>query len=111
MSNLGSYQTIIKWSKAVKGSMRLLVLTACGGYLIGKAGEVGLRRGLKKHKVSISSQHGSNISLFRNKSFTVTSSGEDESGLKFQVGQHFKVLQSDRDAILIEKRMRIATHT
>lgn len=102
---------IIKWSKTVKGPIKLLVLTACGGYLIGKTGEVGIHRGFRKHKSSTSGQPRRGKDLIRTKLFTVTSAGEDESGLKFQVGQHFKVLQSDRDAILIEKRMRIATHT
>lgn len=95
MSNLGWYQRITTWSKKVGGPQNLLIITAIGGYVIGKSIEICKKEIVKKQK---------QYELEKNiETHTVTMSGKSNDGLIFEVGDRFKILESDKDSVLIEK--------
>jgi len=93
MGNLGLYQAMTWLAKRVGGPLALALITAAAGYLIGRTGEVGIKRAYKKIKRKL----GSKI-----KSYDVISYGKESNGLEFNAGDKFMVLESDGDAVLIE---------
>ncbi|MEG0793983.1 MAG: hypothetical protein RR399_09220 [Lachnospiraceae bacterium] len=101
MSNLGGYQTLTALAKKVGGPGKLVALIAGGGVLIGgiavKGGELVIKKAIAKNKEK------NGASLEKNQiRYTVQQDGESNEGLEFKVGDKFKVLDSDGDAILIE---------
>lgn len=93
MSNLGPYQTMTTWSKKVGGPYNLVAIIALGGYGLGKLGELGVK-GLKKLKNNIAESKAI---------YSINSKGITNEGLLLNVGDKFRVLESDKDAVLIEK--------
>ncbi|MFT8329200.1 MAG: hypothetical protein ABF619_05380 [Oenococcus oeni] len=63
--------------KKIGESIRLLLVTAAGGYAIVRAGEAGIKKEFNKHKSNIGSQRSQDIDLIRNKLFAVASIVED----------------------------------
>lgn len=94
MSNLGMYQKIIEYSKKVGGPLNLLGITLGTGALIGISGKT-IVDNLKNKK--------ENNLLEINQEFEVTTAGQDDSNLSFEVGDIFKVILVDIDVVLIEK--------
>lgn len=93
MSNLGPYQTMTTWSKRVGGPYNLAAIIAFGGYGLGKLGELGVKSLKKlKHK----RKEPKVI-------YTIISQGISNEGLTLDVDDKFRVLESDKDVILIEK--------
>lgn len=93
MSNLGMYQKMTTASKKVGGPQNFLAITALCGYCTFRFGEHLIKAGLKKLKT-----HNQYKTVY-----TVSTSGKSNEGLQFNVGDTFRILEQDGDAVLIEK--------
>ncbi|MEG1525591.1 MAG: hypothetical protein RR255_05455 [Bacilli bacterium] len=104
MSNLGGYQTLTTWAKKVGGPGKLVALIAGGSILAGgaavKVGEFAIGKGKK----AIANRKRKNHVQLENSKimYTILQDGESNEGLRFKVGDEFRILESDGDAILIE---------
>lgn len=100
MSNLGWYQVITTWSKKVGGPLNLLGIVAGVGAIGGVAGTkcVEALVGSQKKKVAEKEKAAELL-----KTYTVSKEGVSNEGLQFHVGETFKVLERDGNAVLIEK--------
>lgn len=101
MGNLGFYQLMTTAAKKVGGPKRLILLVAIGGYGVFRGAEAGIKGVAKvvKHK------KGDKIytALEKGIIYEVTSNGIEQSGLELNIGDKFKVIARDEDAVLIEK--------
>lgn len=98
MSNLGAYQTMTTFAKKVGGPKQLSILVAVCGYVIIRTGETGVKaiiKGIQKKNY--------NTAIQELKTYIVKSEGESNEGLKFKVGDRFRVMEVVEDVILIEK--------
>lgn len=95
MSNLGRYQAMTTIAKKVGGPTVLATITFVGGYLVLRPAEAGAKKAARVIK-GRSTPCATKGSVFR-----VRSAGE-ESGLQIRVGDEYRVLECDGDAILIE---------
>lgn len=96
MGNLGAYQTMTALAKRVGGPKVLAVLTAAGGYAALRPAEAAVKRAvgsLRKRNVPCPT---------RDLTFRATSPGEDGAGLEIRVGDEYRVLECDGDAVLVE---------
>ncbi|NLE26010.1 MAG: hypothetical protein GX625_11845 [Clostridiaceae bacterium] len=101
MSNLGWYQTFTTVAKKVKGPKVLLGLILSGGAALGVGGTILTQKAVKAVKNRINKN---NISSIENgKIFVVHTEGMDNKGLVFKVGDKYRMLNCDVDAVLIEK--------
>lgn len=101
MNNLGGYQWLTTAAKKVGGPRNLVLLIGASGAAIYKGGEVLVKKSvnvIKKHHVAKKELTESNM-----KQYNIKTSGVSNEGLKFVVGDRFRVLETDRDAVLIEK--------
>lgn len=93
MSNLGWYQIMTTLAKRVGGPLKLFGLTCLFGYgtlrAVEALGKKGVMHLLSKENVN------SNI-------YQVHSTGSSNDGLKFKIGDSFRVLVVDNDAVTIE---------
>lgn len=93
MSNLGAYQTMTTWSKRVGGPFNLAAIIAIGGYGLGKLGEFGFKK----------------VKNFKNKKdkpiavYSILSHSVSNEGLVFNIGDQIRILESDKEVVLIEK--------
>lgn len=101
MSNLGDYQRMTTWSKKVGGPVNLLGLAVGSGVLIG---------GLVVHFGSgfyekIISKNNNEIKdpVVNAKTFEVTTANNEIFELSFEVGDEFKVIETDGETVLITK--------
>lgn len=95
--NLGAYQVMTALSKKVGGPKVLAAVVAIGGYAVLRPVEAAV----KKTIGSIRNGRGrpcAPVGL----QLEVVSSGEDVGGLRLTVGDQYRVLECDGDAILIE---------
>lgn len=99
MSNLGGYQILTTVAKKVGGPAKLIALIAAGSAAVGALGYKGSEIAIKKIIGSIKKQTTDNSEII----YKVTVPGESNEGLKFEVGNEFRVLETDGEAILIEK--------
>lgn len=97
MSNLGWYQKITTAAKKVGGPKNFLLLVGVGGYGILRLGEAGAKKFVKAVM-----RYKKNKQLL-SKLYAVHSEGESNEGLQFNIGDLFRVIESDGDAVLIEK--------
>ena len=100
MSNLGWYQLLTTAAKTVGGPKRLVGLLIAGGAVAGTGGTLLTQKVIKK--VSKKKNSKSIAFLESGKAFTVSVACNDDSGLQFNVGDKYKILNRDADAILIE---------
>lgn len=100
MSNLGAYQWITTACKRVGGVKNFVLLTMASGAVIYKSGEVAVKHCVKKIKTIKSDKRLIEID---EKIYIVTSPGKSNDGLEFVLGDQFRVLETDGDAVLIEK--------
>jgi hypothetical protein len=101
MSNLGWYQMMTTAAKKVGGPKNLFLIVAGSGAVMYKLGEIGVKQGYKVIKSKITRR---NIIDSRcGKEYCVTENGKDENGLTMNIGDRYRVLEIDGDAILIEK--------
>lgn len=93
MSNLGWYQTLTTFSKKVGGPLNLV------GGIFGTGAVIG---GAVVAKV-MNNRSRNDFARLEGTVFTITSTDTDGQGLTFSIGEQYKVLKTDGDAILIEK--------
>lgn len=98
MSNLGLYQWMTTSSKACGGPLKFLGLVAAGGYVTGKFIELGA--GFTKKKVS---EKINKNSTQKDKLYSVIKDGKSNEGVEFKIGDSIRVLDIDKDVVLIEK--------
>ena len=102
MSNLGGYQVFTTLAKKVGGPGNLIALIAGGGAIVGgiavKCGEFAVKKG----KQAIANRKKNDSSINSDTIYTVEREAESNEGLRFKVGDSFRVLECDGDAILIE---------
>lgn len=101
MSNLGGYQWLTTAAKKVGGSKNLVLMIAGAGAVVYKGGEVAVKRTVKAIKQRKNKEQLSET--VNTKMYTVTAEGMSNEGLEFKIGDQFRVLELDKDAILIEK--------
>lgn len=105
MGNLGGYQLLTTWAKKVGGPKNLVAIIlgtgVLGGVAIYKVGENALEKGkeaIDMHKKRKSRQSSKEVEVF----YTVNEYGESNEGIEMHIGDKFRVLKTDGDAILIE---------
>ena len=97
MSNLGAYQWLTTVAKKVGGPKNLVGIVAVAGAVMYKGGEVVVKK-IKKKMNKEKLQETSDLIIY-----SVTAEGARNGGLKFKIGDQFRVLETDKDAVLIEK--------
>lgn len=100
MSNLGAYQWMTTMAKKVGGPTNLLLLVGATGAAIYKGGEIIVKTCVKRIKKSTAIKESNKV---KEKLYKVTSEGQCNGGLKFALGDRFRVLESDGNSVLIEK--------
>lgn len=101
MSNLGGYQRLTTVAKKVRGPKNLVLIIAGTGAAVYKGSEIVVKKTVKEIKKRMSKEKLPEIS--DTQIYTVTAEGTSNEGLKFKIGDQFKVLETDKDAVLIEK--------
>lgn len=99
MSNLGLYQTMTKVAKKFGGPLGLAVTTAVGGYVVIRIGEAGTKKIVKTVKNYIRDKK-----VINSEYITVSKDGKSNEGLIFSMGDKYRALEKDGDAVLIEKK-------
>lgn len=94
MNNLGGYQKIVVMAKKVGGPLNFVMLLIGGGAALGILGTQAIETIKKQCKKT----HRKSETIFE-----VTLEGKTECELELNVGDKYKVLESDGEAILIEK--------
>lgn len=101
MSNLGAYQWLTSAAKKVGGPKNLVGIIAGTGAVAGvavyKGGEIVVKK-IKKKINKEELQETSDTIIY-----SVTAEGVSNEGLEFKIGDQFRVLETDKDAVLIEK--------
>lgn len=98
MSNLGLYQKMTTAAKKVGGPIPFIGAIAVAGYVAFRTVEAGVKitaKAVRKHlplKETIALD-----------TYIVHTAGESNEGVKFSVGEQFRILEIDEDAVLIEK--------
>jgi hypothetical protein len=104
MGNLGGYQTITKVIKALGGPAKATVIgvtvVSVSGYGIGRGAEAGAKKAVKALKASLAKRNAPCAT--KDQVFEVVSDGEDGSGLRLSVGDAYRVMERDGDAVQIE---------
>ncbi len=101
MSNLGGYQWLTTVAKKVGGPKNLVLIIAGTGAAVYKGSEIVVKKTVKEIKKRMSQEKLPEI--VDTKIYTVTAEGTSNEGLEFKIGDQFKVLETDKDAVLIEK--------
>lgn len=102
MSNLGGYQLLTTAAKKVGGPRNLVLLIAGTSVLVYKCGEIVVSKvtteviKMKYAKKRLGNEISGEV-------YIVKSFGISDEGLQFKVNEQFKVLETDGDAVLIEK--------
>lgn len=100
MSNLGLYQVMTTLAKKVGGPLNLAGLLVVGGAALGSGTVVGGQKVAKKVKQYRDKKKRTEESAI---AYEVHADGKSNEGLVFKVGERFRVLENDGDAVLIEK--------
>lgn len=101
MSNLGGYQWLTTAAKKVGGPKNLVLVIAGAGAVIYKSGEIAVKQTVKAIKWIKNKEQL--LETADTKMYTVTAEGISNEGLEFKIGDQFRALESDKDAVLIEK--------
>ncbi|MFJ1871122.1 hypothetical protein [Streptomyces chartreusis] len=100
MGNLGGYQTMTTLAKKVGGPGALAVVTAVGGWAIGRGAEAGGKNVFRAVKAAAKKRNAPCST--KGQVFDVVSHGEDGKGLALRAGDQYRVMECDGEAILIE---------
>lgn len=111
MSNLGGYQVITTLIKRVGGPENAMKLAAAAGGLLLVAGGA-THAGIQKASPTFKRKAAQLVEKWRGRAgsldelagsiFTVNTAAESVQGVYFNVGDTFRVLERDADAVLIE---------
>ena len=101
MSNLGAYQWMTATAKKVGGPVNFMILIAGVGAATYKVAEVTVVSAAKGVKKLIEANQYYVIT--EEKIYIITSDDKTNKAVKFKAGDQFKILQSDGDAVLVEK--------
>lgn len=101
MSNLGDYQRMTILAKKVGGPKNLAVIIAGAGAVASvalyKGGEIVKEKvRKKKNKKKLKETSDSIV-------YSITVDGVSDDGLEFKIGDQFRVLETVKNAVLIEK--------
>lgn len=101
MSNLGDYQRMTILAKKVGGLKNLAVIIAGAGAVASvalyKGGEIVKEKvRKKKNKEKLKETSDSIV-------YSITVDGVSDDGLEFKIGDQFRVLETVKNAVLIEK--------
>ena len=101
MSNLGDYQRMTILAKKVGGPKNLAVIIAGAGAVASvalyKGGEIVKEKvSKKKNKEKLKETSDSIV-------YSITVDGVSDDGLEFKIGDQFRVLETVKNAYLIEK--------
>lgn len=101
MGNLGAYQWMTTTAKKVGGPLNFMLLIAGAGAVTYKTVETcvvctakGIKKLLEAKQYSV---------IADEKVYIITSDEDTSKVVKFKIGDQFKVLESDGDAVLVEK--------
>jgi hypothetical protein len=100
VSNLGFYQDMTKLAKKVGGPVALAVITAAGGYIVGRTGELGVVTGVKqvaKKVRTAGTKRARKVAMLP--IFTVHTGADCGGGLMMTPGQQFRVIGRDGDMV------------
>ncbi len=104
MSNLGAYQWFTTNGKKVGGAENLIALIfsagAVGGVILFEGGKAVINK-----VISNSKNHKGTDKTLNNSATTykISTRGVSNEGVEFDMGDEIRVLESDKDAVLIEK--------
>lgn len=101
MSNLGDYQILTTFAKKVGGPKNLIGMTFLGGAAVGITGYKCLKRITNKIREKIKSSENETIDKDE-AIYTIHKDGVTNEGIELKIGDIFRVLESDNDAILVE---------
>ena len=101
MSNLGAYQWLTTAAKKVRGPKNLVLIIAGTGAAVYKGSEIVVKKTVKEIKKKIRIHQLTEMA--DTKVYSVTAEGISNEGLAFKIGDQFRVLETDKDAVLIEK--------
>nr|WP_203722743.1 hypothetical protein [Streptomyces coelicoflavus] len=87
-------------AKKVGGPGALAVVTAVGGWAIGRGTEAGGKRVFRAAKAAAKKRNAPCPT--KGQVFDIVSDGEDGKGLALRAGDRYRVLECDGEAILIE---------
>ena len=96
MSNLGWYQVMITVAKKVGGPKNLFFLTLGAGGVLYKCSELAIKKAYHTVKELADKADISQV-------YSVIADGKDGKSLVLNVGDTYRVLESDGDSVLIEK--------
>lgn len=100
MGNLGMYQVVVTWMKKVGGPTKFLAIWGGGGAVIGGVTLKIVEKVANKIKrIYVDKKTATDAAIVH----TVSKAGSSNEGLKFEIGNQFRVLEVDGDAALIEK--------
>lgn len=97
MSNLGLYQTMTTVAKKLGGPVQLIAAVAVSGYVVLRTTEAGVKFGINKAK-NIKQKSDVREEAY----YTVKNRGVSNEGVNFNIGDKFRVIEVDKDAVLIE---------
>ena len=97
MGNLGFYQTMTTFAKALGGPEKAVAVVGVVGYGVFRTIEAGGRR---VYRVVVEKRSAANAAP--DGLFTFAVAAEPGGGLMFHVGDQFRILERDGDAVLIE---------
>lgn len=96
MSNLGWYQVMTTVAKKVGGPRNLFLLTLGAGGALYKCGEIAVKKTYKA--VRTFNEKTDTIKVYK-----VTSDGKSGKDLVLNIGDTYRILESDGESMLIEK--------
>ena len=104
MGNLGGYQSMVTLVKSLGGPAKAVTLgiavVGAAGYGVIRLAEAGGKKLVNASKNTLANRRAG--SRLIGQSFIVHTDGADDSGLEFNVGSEYIVLEHDDDALLIE---------
>jgi hypothetical protein len=100
MGNLGGYQTVTTVIKSLGGPGKAAFVVLGGVFVAGGVAHAGGQKVVNAVSAAIKKRNVPCAT--KGQVFEVVSAGKDSSGLKFRAGDEYRVLECDKDAILIE---------
>ncbi len=94
MSNLGIYQIITTVSKKIGGPGIFIALVAGSGYLVLRGVEFGTKKVVK---------HFQKMNQDKDNLLVISNNGKSNEGILFQDGDQIRVIEKDKNVLLIEK--------